>query len=149
MKLPCSNYAALLPPTHSALLPRLLVSCRYLVFTVFHFIWFVLLPLHSCNSDIFGSFVLFLQHLSHHPSCSFLLPSQINCHSVSAHLCENFRQFSVHLIKCFFLRFYLLDCTVEQMVKYGDKFSIHLSGVNPPITLEYRPRATEARETFR
>ncbi|XP_005925223.1 uncharacterized protein si:dkeyp-77h1.4 [Haplochromis burtoni] len=41
------------------------------------------------------------------------------------------------------------DCTVEQMVKYGDKFSIHLSGVNPPITLEYRPRATEARETFR
>uniref|UniRef100_I3K5M9 Si:dkeyp-77h1.4 n=1 Tax=Oreochromis niloticus TaxID=8128 RepID=I3K5M9_ORENI len=39
------------------------------------------------------------------------------------------------------------DCTVEQMVKYGDKFSIHLSGVNRPITLEYRSRATEARET--
>ncbi|XP_031600052.1 uncharacterized protein si:dkeyp-77h1.4 isoform X1 [Oreochromis aureus] len=39
------------------------------------------------------------------------------------------------------------DCTVEQMVKYGDKFSIHLSGVNRPITLEYRPRAIEARET--
>lgn len=74
LELPCSNYAALLPPTHSALLPRLMVSCCYLVFTVFASVWFVLLPLHSFNSDIFGSFVLFLQHLSHQPSYPFLTP---------------------------------------------------------------------------
>ncbi|XP_030605197.1 uncharacterized protein LOC115794080 isoform X1 [Archocentrus centrarchus] len=39
------------------------------------------------------------------------------------------------------------DCTVEQMVKYGDKFSIHVAGVAGPITLEYRSSAIEANQT--
>lgn len=122
------------------------VISSLLSFTLFGLYYFPFIPVTLIFLDPLSSFCSICHIIL---PVLFLLPSQINCHSVSAHLCENFRQFSVHLIKCFFLRFYLLDCTVEQMVKYGDKFSIHLSGVNPPITLEYRPRATEARETFR
>ncbi|CAF97811.1 unnamed protein product [Tetraodon nigroviridis] len=41
------------------------------------------------------------------------------------------------------------DCTNEQTIKYGGNFRILLSGVNSPITLEYRPIAVEANQTFR
>ncbi|XP_034030337.1 uncharacterized protein si:dkeyp-77h1.4 [Thalassophryne amazonica] len=39
------------------------------------------------------------------------------------------------------------DCSSEDSIKYGDNFRIHLSGVTPPITLEYRPSAVEANLT--
>uniref|UniRef100_A0A4W6CD22 Si:dkeyp-77h1.4 n=1 Tax=Lates calcarifer TaxID=8187 RepID=A0A4W6CD22_LATCA len=45
--------------------------------------------------------------------------------------------------------FYLLDCSNEQTIKYGDNYHIPLSGVTPPITLEYRPIAVEANQTAR
>ncbi|KAM6909637.1 uncharacterized protein FYW49_011644 [Xenentodon cancila] len=41
------------------------------------------------------------------------------------------------------------DCTIEQVIKYGGSFHIPLTGVNRPITLEYRPSAVEANETAR
>lgn len=45
----------------------------------------------------------------------------------------------------------LLDCTMEEHVRYGDNYRIQLSGVpiTPPITLEYRPSAVEANQTSR
>lgn len=45
--------------------------------------------------------------------------------------------------------FYLLDCSNEQIIKYGDNFQMLLLGVTPPITLEYRPSAVEANLTSR
>ncbi|XP_061573924.1 uncharacterized protein si:dkeyp-77h1.4 [Cololabis saira] len=39
------------------------------------------------------------------------------------------------------------DCTIEQVIKYGDSFRIPLVGVNPPITVDYKPSAVEANET--
>ncbi|TWW79007.1 hypothetical protein D4764_10G0000370 [Takifugu flavidus] len=41
------------------------------------------------------------------------------------------------------------DCSNEQNIKYGGDFRIMLTGVNSPITLEYRPIAVEANQTFR
>ncbi|XP_037532132.1 uncharacterized protein si:dkeyp-77h1.4 [Nematolebias whitei] len=41
------------------------------------------------------------------------------------------------------------DCTIEQIIKYGGRFSIPLLGVTSPITLEYRPSAVEANQTSR
>ncbi|XP_070691834.1 uncharacterized protein [Pempheris klunzingeri] len=41
------------------------------------------------------------------------------------------------------------DCSNEQVIKYGDNYHIPLSGVTPPITLEYRPSAVEANQTSR
>ncbi|XP_040021675.2 uncharacterized protein LOC120810818 [Gasterosteus aculeatus] len=41
------------------------------------------------------------------------------------------------------------DCSNEQIIKYGDNYHIPLSGVTPPITLEYRPSAVEANLTSR
>ncbi|XP_067093456.1 histone-lysine N-methyltransferase 2D [Osmerus mordax] len=41
------------------------------------------------------------------------------------------------------------DCSVEQSVKYGDNYHIQLTGVTPPITLEYRHIAIEANQTNR
>ncbi|GAA6229286.1 uncharacterized protein LOC108880682 [Lates japonicus] len=41
------------------------------------------------------------------------------------------------------------DCSNEQIIKYGDNYHIPLSGVTPPITLEYRPIAVEANQTAR
>uniref|UniRef100_A0A3Q4BKV3 Uncharacterized protein n=1 Tax=Mola mola TaxID=94237 RepID=A0A3Q4BKV3_MOLML len=41
------------------------------------------------------------------------------------------------------------DCTNEQIIKYGGNFNMQLSGVTPPITLEYRPSALEANQTSR
>ncbi|XP_015226279.1 PREDICTED: uncharacterized protein LOC107082229 [Cyprinodon variegatus] len=41
------------------------------------------------------------------------------------------------------------DCTIEQIVKYGDNFKIPIAGVNTPISLEYRPSAVEANQTSR
>ncbi|XP_068998523.1 uncharacterized protein [Embiotoca jacksoni] len=39
------------------------------------------------------------------------------------------------------------DCSNEQIIKYGDNYRIPLSGVERPITLEYRRSAVEANET--
>ncbi|XP_035528494.1 cadherin-related family member 5 [Morone saxatilis] len=41
------------------------------------------------------------------------------------------------------------DCSNEQIIKYGDNYHIQLSGVTPPITLEYRPSSVEANQTSR
>ncbi|XP_028280222.1 uncharacterized protein LOC114447898 [Parambassis ranga] len=41
------------------------------------------------------------------------------------------------------------DCSSEQFIKYGSSFHIPLSGVNVPITLEYKPSAVEANQTSR
>ncbi|AWO96365.1 putative proline-rich transmembrane protein 2 [Scophthalmus maximus] len=41
------------------------------------------------------------------------------------------------------------DCSNEEIIKYGDSYHIKLSGVTPPITLEYRPIAVEANQTSR
>ncbi|KAF3692099.1 hypothetical protein EXN66_Car007775 [Channa argus] len=41
------------------------------------------------------------------------------------------------------------DCSNEQIIKYGDNYHIPLLGINPPITLEYRPSAVEANQTSR
>uniref|UniRef100_A0A665VSX3 Si:dkeyp-77h1.4 n=1 Tax=Echeneis naucrates TaxID=173247 RepID=A0A665VSX3_ECHNA len=41
------------------------------------------------------------------------------------------------------------DCSNEQIIKYGDNYHIQLSGVIPPITLEYKPSAVEANQTSR
>uniref|UniRef100_H2U1W6 Si:dkeyp-77h1.4 n=1 Tax=Takifugu rubripes TaxID=31033 RepID=H2U1W6_TAKRU len=41
------------------------------------------------------------------------------------------------------------DCSNEQNIKYGGDFRIMLTGVNSPITLEYRPIAVEANQTFK
>ncbi|KAG7277919.1 hypothetical protein CRUP_004698 [Coryphaenoides rupestris] len=37
------------------------------------------------------------------------------------------------------IRLIVRDCSNEESVKYGDTYNIHLLGVTPPITLEYRP----------
>ncbi|XP_041649379.1 putative uncharacterized protein DDB_G0290521 [Cheilinus undulatus] len=47
------------------------------------------------------------------------------------------------------IRLYVRDCSNEQGVKYGDNFNIPVSGVAPPITLEYRPSSVEANQTSR
>ncbi|XP_056301057.1 uncharacterized protein si:dkeyp-77h1.4 isoform X2 [Pseudoliparis swirei] len=39
------------------------------------------------------------------------------------------------------------DCSNEQIIKYGDNYHVPLSGITPPITLEYRPSAVEANQT--
>ncbi|XP_059195243.1 cadherin-related family member 5 isoform X2 [Centropristis striata] len=41
------------------------------------------------------------------------------------------------------------DCTVEDIVKYGDNYHIQLLRVTPPITLEYKPSTVEANQTAR
>uniref|UniRef100_A0A3Q2PAT8 Si:dkeyp-77h1.4 n=1 Tax=Fundulus heteroclitus TaxID=8078 RepID=A0A3Q2PAT8_FUNHE len=41
------------------------------------------------------------------------------------------------------------DCTLEKIVRYGGNFDIQIKGVNPPITLEYKPSAVEANQTSR
>ncbi|XP_045900639.1 uncharacterized protein si:dkeyp-77h1.4 [Micropterus dolomieu] len=41
------------------------------------------------------------------------------------------------------------DCSNEQIIKYGDNYHIPLSGVTPPITMEYKPIAVEANLTSR
>ncbi|XP_034730075.1 cadherin-related family member 5 [Etheostoma cragini] len=41
------------------------------------------------------------------------------------------------------------DCSNEQLIKYGDNYHIPVLGVTPPITLEYRPSAVEANQTYR
>ncbi|XP_062421627.1 uncharacterized protein si:dkeyp-77h1.4 isoform X2 [Pungitius pungitius] len=41
------------------------------------------------------------------------------------------------------------DCSNEQIIKYGDNYHIALLGVTPPITLEYKPSAVEAKMTSR
>ncbi|KAM4567470.1 uncharacterized protein V3H82_011745 isoform 1-T2 [Fundulus diaphanus] len=41
------------------------------------------------------------------------------------------------------------DCTLEKIVRYGGNFDIQMKGVNPPITLEYKPSAVEANQTSR
>ncbi|TNN81663.1 hypothetical protein EYF80_008109 [Liparis tanakae] len=41
------------------------------------------------------------------------------------------------------------DCSNEQIIKYGDNYHVPLSGITPPITLEYRPSAVEANQTSR
>ncbi|KAM4581569.1 uncharacterized protein PAE49_006055 [Odontesthes bonariensis] len=41
------------------------------------------------------------------------------------------------------------DCTIEQIIIYGGIFHMPLSGVNLPITLEYRPSGVEANQTSR
>lgn len=45
--------------------------------------------------------------------------------------------------------FYLLDCSNEEIIKYGANFEMLLLGVIPPITLEYKPSAVEANHTSR
>ncbi|KAM3595864.1 uncharacterized protein V6R79_004151 [Siganus canaliculatus] len=39
------------------------------------------------------------------------------------------------------------DCALEQVVKYGDTYSIHLNHVEGPITLEFRPSLVQANQT--
>ncbi|XP_034456766.1 uncharacterized protein LOC117770943 [Hippoglossus hippoglossus] len=39
------------------------------------------------------------------------------------------------------------DCALEQVVKYGETFSIHLNHVEGPITLEFRPSLIQANQT--
>ncbi|XP_008293821.1 uncharacterized protein LOC103367538 [Stegastes partitus] len=41
------------------------------------------------------------------------------------------------------------DCSNELNIKYGDNFRIPLSGVNHPITLDFRSSAVEANQTAR
>uniref|UniRef100_A0A673BVI3 Si:dkeyp-77h1.4 n=1 Tax=Sphaeramia orbicularis TaxID=375764 RepID=A0A673BVI3_9TELE len=41
------------------------------------------------------------------------------------------------------------DCSNEQTIKYGDNYQIPLSGVSPPVMLEYKPSAVEANLTSR
>ncbi|XP_029298433.1 uncharacterized protein LOC115015363 [Cottoperca gobio] len=39
------------------------------------------------------------------------------------------------------------DCALEQVVKYGDPYSIHLNHVEGPITLEFRPALVQPNHT--
>lgn len=39
------------------------------------------------------------------------------------------------------------DCAVEQIIKYGDHYDIHLSHVEGPIALEFRPSAVSTNQT--
>ncbi|XP_023250615.1 uncharacterized protein LOC111645598 [Seriola lalandi dorsalis] len=39
------------------------------------------------------------------------------------------------------------DCAVEQVVKYGESYYIHLNQVDGPITLEFRPSLVQANQT--
>ncbi|XP_041867378.1 uncharacterized protein LOC121656452 [Melanotaenia boesemani] len=39
------------------------------------------------------------------------------------------------------------DCSVEQIVKYGETYTIHLSQVEGPITLEFRPSMVKFNQT--
>ncbi|KAF6733638.1 hypothetical protein FQA47_025086 [Oryzias melastigma] len=39
------------------------------------------------------------------------------------------------------------DCSLEQMVKYGDTFTIHLKGLEGPIALEFRPSLIKVNQT--
>ncbi|KAI3358840.1 hypothetical protein L3Q82_015236 [Scortum barcoo] len=39
------------------------------------------------------------------------------------------------------------DCSVEQVVKYGENYHLHLNGVEGPITLEFRPSPVSANQT--
>ncbi|RVE66798.1 hypothetical protein OJAV_G00110860 [Oryzias javanicus] len=39
------------------------------------------------------------------------------------------------------------DCSLEQMVKYGDTYTIHLKGLEGPITLEFRPSLIKVNQT--
>ncbi|XP_070840219.1 uncharacterized protein [Chaetodon trifascialis] len=39
------------------------------------------------------------------------------------------------------------DCALEQVVKYGDTYNIHLNHVEGPITLEFRPSLIHANQT--
>ncbi|XP_062266230.1 uncharacterized protein LOC133972680 [Platichthys flesus] len=39
------------------------------------------------------------------------------------------------------------DCALEQGIKYGETFSIHLNHVQGPITLEFRPSLIQANQT--
>lgn len=39
------------------------------------------------------------------------------------------------------------DCALEQVVKYGDTYNIHLNHVEGPITLEFRPTLIHANQT--
>ncbi|XP_038158781.1 uncharacterized protein LOC119795033 [Cyprinodon tularosa] len=40
------------------------------------------------------------------------------------------------------------DCASEQVVKYGDTYIIHLSRIEGPITLEFRPTLVRINQTF-
>ncbi|XP_047454540.1 uncharacterized protein si:dkeyp-77h1.4 [Mugil cephalus] len=42
---------------------------------------------------------------------------------------------------------YVRDCSNEEIIKYGGNLKMSLSGVDLPITLEYRPSAVEANQT--
>ncbi|XP_046874629.1 uncharacterized protein LOC124466800 [Hypomesus transpacificus] len=39
------------------------------------------------------------------------------------------------------------DCSLEQVVKYGDMYSVPVNGIESPITLEFRPSHTQANQT--
>ncbi|XP_076609950.1 uncharacterized protein LOC143334882 [Chaetodon auriga] len=39
------------------------------------------------------------------------------------------------------------DCALEQVVKYGDTYNIHLNHVEGPITLEFRPSLIQVNQT--
>ncbi|XP_035847178.1 uncharacterized protein LOC116047073 isoform X3 [Sander lucioperca] len=41
----------------------------------------------------------------------------------------------------------LKDCSLEQVVKYGDTYYIHLNQVEGPITLEFRPGLVQANQS--
>lgn len=74
------------------------VISSLLSFTLFGLYYFPFIPVTLIFLDPLSSFCSICHIIL---PVLFLLPYQINCHSVAAHLCENFRQFSVHLIKCF------------------------------------------------
>ncbi|XP_072225935.1 uncharacterized protein [Leuresthes tenuis] len=39
------------------------------------------------------------------------------------------------------------DCSMEQMVKYGETYTIHLNRIKGPITLEFRPSLVKVNQT--
>ncbi|XP_031151436.1 uncharacterized protein LOC116047073 isoform X1 [Sander lucioperca] len=45
------------------------------------------------------------------------------------------------------LNLFVRDCSLEQVVKYGDTYYIHLNQVEGPITLEFRPGLVQANQS--
>ncbi|KAK2830751.1 hypothetical protein Q5P01_018682 [Channa striata] len=46
-----------------------------------------------------------------------------------------------------YLHLVVRDCSLEQVVKYGETYFIHLNHVEGPVTLEFRPSLVQANQT--